>query len=159
VLQAPVDELTVGDLIPARGRTITETDVVSFCYLTGNWLEIHSNAELAKSTPYGQRLVQGSLVFSIIPGLVQWDPRYIIAMYAVEDLRFRRPVFIGDTISARVAIEDVTIRDAETGIVTFANEVSNQRGEVVQTFRMRILGRRRAALVGAAGDGPEGDGE
>ena len=143
MLQKPVDDLTVGDVIPARGRTITETDVVSFCYLTGNWLEIHSNAELASRTPYGQRLVQGSLVFSIIPGLVVWDARYVIAMYAVQDLRLLRPVFIGDTISANVVVEDVTIRDDETGIVTFANAVSNQRGDVVQTFRMKILGRRR----------------
>jgi acyl dehydratase len=143
MLQAPVDDLTVGDVIPARGRTITETDVVSFCYLTGNWLEIHSNVELARRTPYGQRLVQGSLIFSMVPGLVQWDPRYIIAMYGVEEMRFRRPVFIGDTISARVVVDEITIRDDETGIVTFASEVSNQRDEVVQSFRMKILGRRR----------------
>jgi acyl dehydratase len=143
VLLAPVDEVSVGDVIPARGRTITETDVVSFCYLTGNWLEIHSNVELAKGTPYGQRLVQGSLVFSIVPGLVYWDARYVVAMYAVDDLRLLRPVFIGDTISVRVVIEDIEEYDEKTGIVTFANEVFNQRNEVVQTFRMRILGRRK----------------
>jgi acyl dehydratase len=143
VLLAPVDEVSVGDVIPARGRTITETDVVSFCYLTGNWLEIHSNAELAKGTRYGQRLVQGSLVFSIVPGLVHWDARYVVAMYGVDDLRLVRPVFIGDTISVRVTVEKVQEHDEETGIVTFANEVFNQRDEIVQTFRMQILGRRR----------------
>lgn len=143
MLLAPVDEMSVGDVIPARGRTITETDVVSFCYLTGNWLEIHSNAELAKDTPYGQRLVQGSLVFSIVPGLVHWDARYVVAMYAVDDLRLLRPVFIGDTISVRVVVENIEEYDEQTGIVTFANEVFNQRDEVVQTFRMRILGRRK----------------
>lgn len=144
MLQAPVDDVSVGDVIPSRGRTITETDVVSFCYLTGNWLEIHSNAELAAATPYGQRLVQGSLVFSIVPGLVHWDARYVIAMYAVEELRLRRPVFIGDTVTAYVVVEDIELRDEESGIVTFAVDVHNQRHEVVQSFRMRILGRRHA---------------
>ena len=91
MLHKPVDALAIGETVPTRGRTVTETDVVSFCYLTGNWLEIHSNEQVAARTPYGRRLVQGSLVFSIIPGLVTWDARYTIAMYAVDDMRFPRP--------------------------------------------------------------------
>ena len=60
------DELEIGDKTESeRGRTITETDVVFFCYLTGNWLELHSNAEYAKETQFGERLVQGSLTFAI----------------------------------------------------------------------------------------------
>jgi acyl dehydratase len=153
MLLKPVDELTVGEVVPARGRTVTETDVVSFCYLTGNWLEIHSNEEVAARSPYGRRLVQGSLVFSIIPGLVAWDARYTIAMYAVNEMRFPRPVFIGDTITAQIAVEDVHLRDEDTGIATFAVTVVNQRGQVVQTFRMRLLGRRARAVAAMSANG------
>ena len=156
MLHKPVDELTLGEAVPSRGRTVTETDVVSFCYLTGNWLEIHSNEEVAAKTPYGRRLVQGSLVFSIVPGLVEWDARYTIAMYAVNDMRFPRPVFIGDTITAQIAVDDVQMRDADTGIATFAVKVVNQRGEVVQTFRMRILGRRARAVAALLANGASG---
>jgi acyl dehydratase len=156
MLHKPVDELTVGEAVPSRGRTVTETDVVSFCYLTGNWLEIHSNEEVAAKTPYGRRLVQGSLVFSIVPGLVEWDARYTIAMYAVNDMRFPRPVFIGDTITAQIAVDDVQMRDADTGIATFAVKVVNQRGEVVQTFQMRILGRRARAVAALLANGASG---
>ena len=53
----------------SRGRTVTETDVVQFMMLTGNWVEIHSNVEFAKGTPFGQRLVQGSLVLAMSQGL------------------------------------------------------------------------------------------
>ena len=158
MLHKPVDELTVGEIVPARGRTVTETDVVSFCYLTGNWLEIHSNEEVAANSPYGRRLVQGSLVFSIIPGLVVWDARYMIAMYAVNEMRFPRPVFIGDTITADIAVEDIEMRDADTGIATFGVTVVNQRKEVVQTFRMRILGRRAHAVAALAAEGASADG-
>ncbi len=147
MLLAPVDEVRVGDVVPSRGRTITETDVVSFCYLTGNWLEIHSNAELAKHTEYGQRVVQGSLVFSLIPGLVNWDARYTIAFYGVDRIRFVKPVFIGDTITAKVTITDVQLRDGDSGVVTFGVEVRNQRDEVVQVLTMRILGRRRGLVL------------
>jgi acyl dehydratase len=158
MLHKPVDELTVGEIVPARGRTVTETDVVSFCYLTGNWLEIHSNEEVAAKSPYGRRLVQGSLVFSIIPGLVVWDARYTIAMYAVDEMRFPRPVFIGDTITADIAVEQVEMRDADTGIATFGVTVVNQRKEAVQTFRMRILGRRAHAVAALAASGASADG-
>ena len=158
MLHKPVDELTVGEIVPARGRTVTETDVVSFCYLTGNWLEIHSNEEVAAKSPYGRRLVQGSLVFSIIPGLVVWDARYTIAMYAVNEMRFPRPVFIGDTITADIAVEHVEMRDADTGIATFGVTVVNQRKEVVQTFRMRILGRRAHAVAALAATDASADG-
>jgi acyl dehydratase len=156
MLHKPVDELTVGEVVPARGRTVTETDVVSFCYLTGNWLEIHSNEEVAAKTPYGRRLVQGSLVFSIIPGLVAWDARYTIAMYAVNEMRFPRPVFIGDTVTAQIAVAEVQMRDEDTGIATFAVKVVNQRGEVVQTFQMRILGRRARAVAALLANGASG---
>lgn len=148
MLLVPVDDLAVGDIVPARGRTVTETDVVSFCYLTGNWLEIHSNVELAKRTRFGQRIVQGSLVFSMIPGLVGWDSRYTIAFYGVDRLRFIKPVFIGDTITARVHVAKIEIRDADTGVVTFDVEVENQDGQTVQKLDMRILGHRRASHEG-----------
>src|ERR1700753_3014383 len=64
------DELEVGTSTGvSRGRTITETDVVTFMMITGNWAEIHSNTEFAATTPYGQRLVQGTLGLSVSQGL------------------------------------------------------------------------------------------
>jgi len=143
MLQALYDEIQIGDTIQSRGRTVTETDVVSFCYLTGNWFEFHSNVEVAAKTEYGQRLVQGGLVFSLIPGLVVWDARYVIAFYGVDRLRLIRPVFIGDTVSARIRVAEKKVRDEASGKVTFQIEVVNQRDEVVQACSMIILGRRK----------------
>jgi acyl dehydratase len=80
---------------------MTETDVVNFCMLTGNWLEIHANAEFAKHALYGQRLVQGSLIFSIVNALLPFDPEVVEAFYGVDRLRFHRPTFIGDCRTTR----------------------------------------------------------
>ena len=55
LLDVPFDQLTVGSRVRSRGRTMTETDVVNFCMLTGNWLEIHSNIEFAESSHFGKR--------------------------------------------------------------------------------------------------------
>jgi hypothetical protein len=68
-------------------------------------------------------------------------------------MRFPRPVFIGDTVTAQIAVEDVRLRDEDTGVATFAVTVVNQRSEVVQTFRMRILGRRARAVAALPASG------
>jgi hypothetical protein len=74
MIDAPFPELVIGQKKTSRGRTMTETDVVNFCMLTGNWLELHSNIEFARHTLYGQRLVQGSMVFSIVNAMIPFDP-------------------------------------------------------------------------------------
>lgn len=62
--------------------------------LTGNWLELHSNAEFARHTLYGQRLVQGSLVFSVLNAMIPLDAE--VVFYRADRLRFAKPTFIGD---------------------------------------------------------------
>ena len=139
------DDTQIGTKLTTPGRTITETDVVSFCYLTGNWLEIHSNAEFAAHTEYGQRLVQGSLTFSLIAGLVRWDPQYLVAFYGVDNLRFLRPVFIGDTIHATIeVVEKKELKELEggRGVISQKVVVSNQRDEEVQASIFKLLVRR-----------------
>src|SRR5438128_255025 len=66
------DELQVGQIFRSGGRTVTETDVVNFCALTGNWIEIHSNVKYASKTRFGKRLVKGSLTYAIVTGLIQF---------------------------------------------------------------------------------------
>src|SRR5690348_16238508 len=109
MLDATFGELALGERRRSRGRTITETDVVNFCMLTGNWLELHSNTEYARHTLYGQRLVQGSLVFSIVNALPGYNPEVIEAFYGVDRLRFLKPTFIQDTLHAETEI--IGLRD------------------------------------------------
>ena len=134
------DELKIGEKFTTRGRTMTETDVTLFCMLTGNWLELHSNAEYAKTTPFGQRLVQGSLAFSIISGLYPTPTKgRIIAFYGVDRLRFLKPVFIGDTLHAEVEIVDLQGKDKETGVTTHQVSLINQHDETVQVSNWKHL--------------------
>lgn len=138
ILELPFDQLTVGRRVRSQGRTMTETDVVNFCMLTGNWLEIHSNVEFAEDSHFGKRLVQGSLVFSVIPGLMPLG-RFVTAFYGLDGLRFVAPVFIGDTVYVEAEIVDLKERDEKHGVVTLQMDVVNQDGALVQTSRFRIL--------------------
>ncbi|MBZ0324658.1 MAG: dehydratase [Alphaproteobacteria bacterium] len=142
ILDQLFDEVSVGDKSPlSPGRTMTEADVVNFCMLTGNWVEIHTNVEYAKHTPFKQRLVQGSLVFSVIPGLVGFG-RSVAAFYGIDKLRFVKPVFIGDTVYVQVEVIAKREKDDRLGVVTRRINVQNQRGELVQTSEQSMLTHR-----------------
>lgn len=122
----------------SRGRTLTETDVVNFMMLTGNWAEIHSNVEFTKNTPYKQRLVQGSLVLSISQGLFTTG-RAVAAFYGLDEVRFPRPVFIGDTVAVECTVVGRTPKNEQFGLATWRMDVLNQRGEIVQTAKYTML--------------------
>ncbi len=135
--------LAIGQRSVSAGRTLTETDVVNFCMLTGNWLELHANAEFAKDTLYGQRLVQGSLIFSIGNALLPFDSGVVEAFYGVERLRFLKPSFIGDTIHSTAEITALRERGARHGVATLDLQVHNQRAETVMRCDFSLLIRRQ----------------
>jgi len=133
------DELEVGTSTGvSRGRTLTETDVVTFMMITGNWAEIHSNTEFAATTPYGQRLVQGSLVLSISQGLFTTG-RAVASFAGLDRLRFHRPVFIGDTVTVECVLLDKKEKDDRFGLATWEMRVSNQAGKLVQSAEYTML--------------------
>ena len=147
MIDLPFPELAIGQKKVSRGRTITETDVVNFCMLTGNWLELHSNVEFAKHTLYGQRLVQGSLVFSIVNALLPFDPTVVEAFYGVDRLRFTRPSFIGDTLRASAEIIRLRERGEKHGVATSLLCGINQKNETVMTCEFSLLIRKERLLT------------
>jgi len=142
VIQQPFGELEIGQVAVSIGRTMTETDVVNFCMLTGNWLELHSNVEHAKGSLYGQRLVQGSLVFSVVNAIIPFDSSVLAAFYGCDKLRFLRPTFIGDTLWARVEIINLKDHDDKHGIVTLKLESLNQKDEINMRCEFSLLIRK-----------------
>lgn len=134
--------LRIGQRRESAGRTITETDVVHFCMLTGNWLGLHADAEFARTTRYGQRVAQGSLVFSIANALIPFDPDVVDAFVGVDELRFLAPTFIGDTL--RSSAEVVQLRESGSGggVATLLLRAHNQREQVVMSCRFMLRVRR-----------------
>src|SRR5262245_55804859 len=95
------DEFTLGDTVESVGRTITETDIVNFAALTGDWNLIHTDAEYSAAIPggFGQRVAHGLLILSIASGQavrLGFMEETIIAFRGIE-WKFSSPVFIGDT--------------------------------------------------------------
>lgn len=152
-IDLPLDEIEVGTIFRSGGRTITETDVVNFCALTGNWIEIHSNVQYAKNTRFGERIVQGSLTYSLMTGLIQFGLS-IQANYGIDKLRYLKPVLIGDTIYVTAEVIAKKNKDDEYGVVTFLMKALNQDGYVVQKSEWSLLMLRKRedldALVGSS---------
>jgi acyl dehydratase len=141
-INVPLDELEVGHVFRSPGRTVTETDVVNFCMLTGNWIEIHSNVEYAAKTRWGKRVVQGQLTFSLVSGLLQFGPA-IQANYGVDNLRFLNPVLIGDTVYATAEVTRKKDKDDKFGVGSFLIKAFNQRGEILQRSEWSLLMLRK----------------
>ncbi len=141
------EDFEPGEESVTAGRTITETDIVNFAGITGDWNEIHTNRELAERGPFKQRIAHGALIFSISTGLsvrMGQTADTVIAFYGLDRLRFVKPTFIGDTIHVRQKVEEKMERDERSGLITMLNEVINQRDEVVVSYTAKVLLKRRA---------------
>jgi 3-hydroxybutyryl-CoA dehydratase len=136
------EEFEIGDQVESVGRTITETDIVNFAALSGDWNLIHSDAEYSKSQLFGQRVAHGLLVLSIASGLavrLGFMEETVMAFRGLE-WRFTKPVFIGDTVHLRVTVQaKKEMARLGGGLVTFEMAVVNQQGEVCQRGTWDLL--------------------
>lgn len=137
-----LEDFERGATFTTVGRTIAECDVLQFAGLTGDFTELHTNDEYARATRFGRRIAHGALVFSMSVGLTtrtQLLDGTIIAFVRVDNLRFARPVYIGDTIAVAKTVIDVEATRSSEGVVAFDTRVRNQRGEVVLAYVDRLL--------------------
>ena len=142
------EDCRVGDGAVTPGRTITETDVVQFAGMTGDWTRIHTDEEYARATPYGGRVAHGMLVLSVGSALLLRAgllPEETLALYGVEKVRFLNPTRLGDTIHTEGEVTALRELDSARGLVTVSGRVLNQRGETLSTFAMRAVVARAAA--------------
>jgi 3-hydroxybutyryl-CoA dehydratase len=144
-LDAPFDELSLGDTLASRGRTVTEADIVSFAALSGDWTPLHTDEVAAAAGPFGARIAHGALTLAISTGLefsLLGDAANVLAFYGMDRVRFVKPVFIGDTLRLRGEIIALDAKDEARGVVTVRQELVNQNGDIVATFEKRTLYRR-----------------
>ena len=110
-------------------RIVTDEDVVAFARVTGDDQALHLDPDFGKRTRFGKRIAHGMLsagYISAVLGTRLWPDGTVI--YMSQNLQFRRPVSIGDTITAEA---EVTAVDAEKRIVTVRTDCVNQDGETV----------------------------
>lgn len=136
------EEFESGDVVETTARTITESDVVLFAGLSGDYNPLHTDVEFAKGTLFGERIAHGLLGLAVASGLAS---RLGFAEGTTEAFRelewkFRGPIKIGDTIRARFQVrQKKEMPRLGGGLVTFDVAVLNQRDETVQKGAWTVL--------------------
>jgi acyl dehydratase len=135
-MSVPESALDVGQRFTSPGRTVTEADVVMFAALTGDYAELHTNAEFMAASEFGQRIAHGVLGLALHLGLgTRVMPSHgAIAFLGINEWRFLKPIFIGDTIHAEIEVLDIRDSVSRPGcqVVTLRRTVVNQHGETAQ---------------------------
>lgn len=143
------EDFEAGQSFVTAGRTVTEGDIVCFAGLSGDYTSLHTDAEYSKTGPFGQRVAHGLLVLSIASGLAVRTgvlEGTVLAFREIEEWKFSRPVFIGDTIHVVMkVIEAREMRRLGGGAVTIELDVRNQADETVMKGTWKVLVAARAA--------------
>ena len=129
------EEFTIGQKFISSARTITEGDIGLFAGLSGDYNQIHTDAEFSKSTPFRQRVAHGLLVTSIASGLIAMSGLLegtVLAFREINNWKFTRPTFIGDTVHVVTeVIETKPIPRLGGGLVVILLDVKNQKDDTV----------------------------
>lgn len=149
-LLASFDQLAVRQRFSTPARTITESDVMGFAARTGDLHPVHTDDVWARQSPFGERIAHGMLVVSYAIGLMRFPPEYAIALRAVRDIVFKRPVYIDETISVNGTIEGKCGLDDERGLVTLRANVCSPAGATYCRMRLDALWRLTPALYAHA---------
>ena len=161
------EELEIGETLVTHRRTITEADVVNFAGISGDFFYAHMDDIAARESIFERRVAHGYFVISAAAGLfVDPAPGPVLANYGLENLRFVKPVYVGDTIRVRLTCKQKTAKEdregqVPQGVVAWDVEVSNQDGEAVAVYTILTLVRRLGAAGAAGGNGAQAasDGE
>ncbi len=131
-----IQGVSVGDTATFE-KTVSEQDIVDFARVTGDEQPLHLDDAYAAKTRFKRRIAHGMLSAGFISAAlgIKLAPQATV-VYLSQSLRFLRPVFPGDTITAHV---EVTKLDMERGFVTCSTECSNQEGTSVLTGEATVL--------------------
>ena len=136
-------DFEVGQRFYSTGRTITENDIVSFAGLSGDYNQIHTDAQFAAGTPYGQRIAHGLLVTSVASGLIAQSGLIegtVLAFREINNWKFAKPTYIGDTVYVAVeVIKTKSLRRLGGGAVEIAISVMNQNDDIVMKGMWTVL--------------------
>ncbi len=144
------EDYGVGSVRESLGRTVTETDIVIHAGQSGDFYPHHMDAEWCKGQEFKQRMAHGTLVLSIAVGLTAAETNPEAFTYGYDRVRFIKPVFIGDTVRARVTLKEKreSPKRPGYGIVVELVEALNQHQEVVLACEHLLMVKQRPGLNG-----------
>ena len=127
-------DVEVGDVFETTARTVTETDVVNFAGMTGDFTPLHVDHEYARNTPFRKPIAHGLLGLSLLAGLSSSCPNMATAAFvSVRDWKFLKPIYFGDTLHVKTEVIEKRQHGRRRGEIIWHRELINQDGQVVQS--------------------------
>lgn len=147
-----LEEFVPGETHLTPTRTITETDVVMFAALTGDYVELHTSKTVAEKTGFGQRIAHGLLLLAISHGLLSRIGLIDgtgIGFLQIKDWVFKAPVYFGDTVHVRITVKEArpSRSKPDRGVLTLFLEVINQNNVVVQEGTKVLMMQRKPNIT------------
>jgi acyl dehydratase len=137
------EEFEPGQEFVTPARTITEADVISFAAWTGDYNPIHTDAEFAAQSRFGERIGHGVHGIALCLGLMARTGIFegsAVALLGVDDWRFLAPMRIGDTVHCGIEITQTRLTSkGDTGVVGRQFQLVNQEGVELQSGRMDVM--------------------
>ena len=137
------EEFSVGQKITSVARTVAESDIMTFAGLTGDYNQIHTDAEFAKGTQFGGRVAHGLLGLSLAVGLLMRTgvlEGTVLAFREIVKWKFIKPVFIGDTLHVEMEAKKLKpMPRIRGGQALVALDVKNQKNETLMRGTLAVL--------------------
>jgi acyl dehydratase len=144
------EDFEVGQEFESVGRTMTETDFVTYSMFADDWTELHTNKEYAEDNYFGERVAHGPMTFVVATGFVHRTgivERTVVAFLGMNYMDIPAPVAMDDTVSLSMEVtekKEMSSRD-DAGLVTIDTTMTNQDDDVVFEGDMKFMIKRKDA--------------
>lgn len=141
-----LDDLADGDWFGIGSIQVTESQIVGFAGVGGDFFDLHMDDAFARDLGFPGRVAHGLLVLTLVDGLKNRSPVRLAAIASLGwDWKFVAPVFIGDRITARIGVVGTRVTSrGDRGVAHLAFTVINQHGATVQEGTNALMMHRRA---------------
>lgn len=131
----PIDKLSIMQEA-IHSKTITLADIEKFADIIGDHNPAHMDADYAAKTLFGSRIAHGMLIGSLFSTIFGVILPGLGSIYTKQSLKFTKPVYPGDTITAKVIVKEI---NTERNRVIFDCQATNQRNETVIIGEAEIM--------------------
>jgi acyl dehydratase len=141
------EEFEIGAKYSSQGRTIAESDVTTFAGLSGDFNPLHTDAEFAQTTVFGERIAHGMLTVAISTGMSNWTGIFAGTTIALmeQNIKYTGAVKFGDTVHLEMEVtEKKETSKPDRGIVKFAAKMLNQKDDVVVDMLWTLMMKRQS---------------